>query len=100
MHKFILILLYFDEKIKCISAMRIIFYVQTCDPPRFFLGKFDQLDKVQLNLCFSALTPYILSHYSNSPIYFIEILILYFLPLTMCFLPRAAFSDYCLNVCN
>lgn len=51
MHKFILILLYFDEKIKCIPAMRINFYVQTCDPPDFF-GKFDQLDKVQLNFVF------------------------------------------------
>ena len=53
MHKFILILLYFDEKIKCISAIRINIYVQTCDPPpRFFLGKFDRLDKVQLNFVF------------------------------------------------
>lgn len=31
--------------------MRINFYVQTCDPPDFF-GKFDQLDKVQLNFVF------------------------------------------------
>lgn len=53
MHKFILILLYFDEKIKCIPAMRINFYVQTCDPPPpDFFGKFDQLDKVQLNFVF------------------------------------------------
>lgn len=36
-------------------------------------------------LCFSALTPYILFHYSNSPIYFIEISILYFLPLNRVF---------------
>ena len=43
------------------------------------------LIKFNLILCFSALTPYILSHYSNSPIYFIEILILYFLPLNHVF---------------
>lgn len=64
--------------------MRISIYVQTYDPPDIF-SEFGQLDKVQLNLCFSALTPYILSHYSNSPIYFIEILILYFLPLNHVF---------------
>lgn len=52
MHKFIYILLYFDEKIKCIPAIRINIYVQTYDPPRFFLGKFDWLDKVQLNFVF------------------------------------------------
>ena len=53
MHKFIFILLYFDEKIKCIPAMRISFYVQICDPPPpIFLGKFDRLDKVQLNFVF------------------------------------------------
>lgn len=32
--------------------MRINFYVQTCDPPPDFFGKFDQLDKVQLNFVF------------------------------------------------
>ena len=32
--------------------MRIIFYVQTCDPPPIFFGKFDQLVKVQLNFVF------------------------------------------------
>ena len=52
MHKFIYILLYFDEKIKCIPAIRINIYVQTYDPPDFFLGKFDRLDKVQLNFVF------------------------------------------------
>lgn len=52
LHKFILILLYFDKKIKCIPAIRINIYVQTCDPPDFFLGKFDRLDKVQLNFVF------------------------------------------------
>ena len=51
LHKFILILLYFDEKIKCIPAIRINIYVQTCDPPDFF-GKFDRLDKVQYNFVF------------------------------------------------
>lgn len=57
MHKFILVLLYFDEKIKCISAIRINIYVQTCDPPPIFLGKFDQLDKVQLNFVFFGINP-------------------------------------------
>lgn len=52
LHKFILILLYFDEKIKCIPTIRINIYVQTCDPPPIFLGKFDRLDKVQLNFVF------------------------------------------------
>ena len=56
LHKFILILLYFDEKIKCISAIRINIYVQTCDPPDFF-GKFDRLDKVQLNFVFFGINP-------------------------------------------
>ena len=32
--------------------MRISFYVQTCDPPPIFFGKFDRLDKVQLNFVF------------------------------------------------
>lgn len=91
LHKFILILLYFDKKVISI-------YVQTHDPPPIFLVNLIQICVIILR--FSTLTPYILFHYSNSPIYFIEILILYFLPLTMCFLPRAAFSDYCLNVCN
>ena len=85
LHKFILILLYFDEKIKCISAIRINIYVQTCDPPPIFLVSLTDLTKFNLILCFSALTPYILSHYSNSPIYFIEILFLYFLPLNRVF---------------
>ena len=86
LHKFIFILLYFDEKIKCIPAMRISFYVQTCDPPPdFFWVSLTGLTKFNLILCFSALTPYILFHYSNSPIYFIEILILYFLPLNRVF---------------
>ena len=86
LHKFIYILLYFDEKIKCISAIRINIYVQTCDPPpRFFWVSLTGLIKFNLILCFSALTPYILFHYSNSPIYFIEILILYFLALNRAF---------------
>ena len=85
LHKFILILLYFDEKIKCIPAIRINIYVQTCDPPRFFLVSLTGLIKFNIILYFSALTPYILFHYSNSPIYFIEILILYFLPLNRVF---------------
>ena len=85
LHKFILIPLYFDEKIKCIPAIRINIYVQTCDPPRFFLVSLTGLIKFNLILYFSALTPYILFHYSNSPIYFIEILILYFLPLNRVF---------------
>ena len=86
LHKFILILLYFDEKIKCIPAIRINIYVQTCDPPPpIFLVSLTGLTKSNLILCFSALTPYILFHYLNSPIYFIEILILYFLPLNRVF---------------
>ena len=85
MHKFIYILLYFDEKIKCIPAIRINIYVQTYDPPPIFLVSLTGLIKFNLILYFSALTPYILFHYSNSPIYFIEILILYFLPLNRVF---------------
>ena len=57
MHKFIYILLYFDEKIKCISATHIGIYMQTCDPPPIFLGKFDRLDKVQLNFVFFGINP-------------------------------------------
>lgn len=85
LHKFIFILLYFDGKIKCIPAIRINIYVQTCDPPPIFLVSLNGLIKFNLILCFSALTPYILFHYPNSPIYFIEILILYFLPLNRVF---------------
>ena len=52
MHKSILILLYFDEKIKCIPAMRISIYVQTYDPPPDIFSEFGQLDEVQLNFVF------------------------------------------------
>ena len=51
MHKFILILLYFDEKIKCIPAMRISFYVQICDPPPIFFVSLTGLTKFNLILC-------------------------------------------------
>ena len=49
MHKFIFILLYFDEKIKCISATRIAIYVQTCDP--IFLVDLTNSTELDSNLC-------------------------------------------------
>lgn len=61
------------------------FMCKHATPPRFFWVSLTDLTKFNLILCFSALTPYILFHYSNSPIYFIEILILYFLPLNHVF---------------
>ena len=50
LHKFILILLYFDEKIKCISATHISIYVQTCYPPPIFLANLTNLTKFNLIL--------------------------------------------------
>ena len=45
------ILLYFDEKIKCISATRIDIYVQTCDPPPIFLVNLTNSTEFDSNLC-------------------------------------------------
>ena len=51
LHKFILILLYFDEKISVFPLCVLTFMCKHATPPIFF-GKFDRLDKVQLNFVF------------------------------------------------
>ncbi len=68
MHKFILILLYFDEKNKCISAMRIIFYVQTCDPPPIFLVNLTNSTEFDSNLC------NYFAFFDINPLYFVPLL--------------------------
>ena len=88
LYKSILILLYFyisTRKSSVFLLHTLAFICKHVTPPRFFWVSLTGLIKFNLILCFSALTPYILFHYSNSPIYFIEISILYFLPLNRVF---------------
>ena len=88
MHKFTLILLYFDEKIKCISATHISVYVQTCDPPPIFLVNLTNSTEFDSHLCncfvLFGINPLIFCSITQIHL-FIEILILYFLPLNRVF---------------
>lgn len=68
LHKFILILLYFDEKIKCISATHISVYVQTCDPPPIFLVNLTNSTEFDSHLC----NYFVL--FSINPLYFVQLL--------------------------
>ena len=68
MHKFIYILLYFDEKIKCISATHIAIYVQTCDPPPIFLVNLTNSTELDSNLY------NYFAFFGINPLYFVQLL--------------------------
>lgn len=68
LHKFILILLYFDEKIKCISVTYIAIYVQTCDPPPIFLVNLTNSTELDSNLY------NYFAFFGINPLYFVQLL--------------------------
>ena len=51
----------------CFPHSKFSFFCTSANTPDFFGVSLTGLTKFNLILCFSALTPYILFHYSNSP---------------------------------